>query len=85
MPDVVPLLREALLDLEAAGLAVQAQAARDRCFAACATSSEWLGEVGVALTGLLAACGPSIPPSTREKLRTCLKEVAKVWPRFRMR
>ena len=81
--DFTPRLREALSEIEAAGFVAPAEAARGRCFSAYTTSSEWLGEVGVSVTELLATCGASIPASTREKLKACLNEVAKVWPTFR--
>ena len=78
-------LREALAEVEAAGFAAPAAAVRDRCFSGYTSSSEWLGEVGVSVTGLLAAYGPAIPKVTRDKLKACLNEVAKVWPKFRVR
>ena len=80
--DFTQTLREALSEIEATGLVAQAEDARERCFSAYTTSSEWLGEVGVCVTDLLSTCGTSIPLTTREKLRACLKEVAKVWPHF---
>lgn len=76
-------LREALAEIEAAGLAEAATATQDRCFAACTTSSEWLGEVGDAVTALLREHGARMPAATREKLKRCLSEVGKVWPKYR--
>jgi|JI10StandDraft_1071094.scaffolds.fasta_scaffold74684_1 hypothetical protein len=76
-------LLEALSELEAAGFIAPAEAARDRCFSAYTTSSEWLGEVGASITELIATFGASIPVPTRQKLDVCLNEVAKVWPTFR--
>lgn len=81
--DFTPRLREALSEIEAAGFVASAEAARGKCFSVYTTSSEWLGEVGVSVTELLATHGALIPASTREKLNACLNEVAKVWPRFR--
>lgn len=81
--DFTPRLREALSEIEAAGFVALAEAARGRCFSAYTTSSEWLGEVGVSVTELLATCGESIPASSQEKLKACLNEIAKVWPMFR--
>jgi hypothetical protein len=81
--DFTTTLREALAEVEAAGLVEAAAEARWRCFSSYATSSEWLGEVGSAVSALLRAHGLSIPAPTRNKLGFCLNEVAKVWPKFR--
>ncbi len=78
-------LREALAEVEAAGFGGAAAETRSRCFAAYTTSSEWLGEVGSAVTELLRVHGSSLSTATQEKLRSCLDEVAKVWPKFRSR
>jgi hypothetical protein len=83
--DFTPRLLKALAEVEAAGFAALAGAARGRCLAAYTTSSEWLGEVGASLTELLRACGAAIPQPTRAELEACLNEVAKVWPKFRIR
>lgn len=77
------MLREALSEIEATGLIAAASETRDRCFSSYTTSSEWLGEVGNAITELLHAYGPSIPGAARGKLKSCLSEVAKVWPKYR--
>lgn len=82
--DFTPTLKEALAEIEAAGLTTAAAEARERCFASATTSSEWLGEVGSAIADLLHAHDPSIPGAARKKLKFCLKEVAKVWPKFRV-
>ena len=82
--DFTPALKAALVEIEAAGLTAAAAEARERCFASATTSSEWLGEVGSAITDLLQAHGASIPGAAREKLEFCLNEVAKVWPKFRV-
>lgn len=81
--DFKPMLREALTEIEAAGFVTPAETAREKCFSAYTTSSEWLGEVGASVTELLTTCGSSIPMTTRQKLNLCLNEVAKVWPTFR--
>jgi hypothetical protein len=76
-------LREALGEIRVAGLADAAKEVEDRCLIAFTTSFEFLGEVGEALTALLRAHGSAIPEPTRAKLRACLAEVAKVWPKYR--
>jgi hypothetical protein len=83
--DFAPVLRQVLADIEQAGLGQVAEAVRSRCFAAYSTSSEYLGEVGAALTEILASHGAALPPSAREGIDVCLREVAKVWPKFRLR
>ena len=75
--DFANTLREALTEVEAAGLVEPAAAARRQCFCACTTSSEWLGEVGGALSALLRDHGASLPRTIQAKLRFCLGEVAK--------
>ncbi len=81
--DFTHSLHEALAEVEAAGFVGAAEEARRPCFAAYTTSSEWLGEVGCAVTELLRVHGSSLSTATQRKLRFCLNEVAKVWPRFR--
>jgi hypothetical protein len=80
--DFTQTLRAAFSELKAAGFSQPVATAEARCFSAYATSSEWLGEVGVSITELLSACEPSAPPGARKKLEACLNEVAKVWPKF---
>ena len=81
--DFTPQLREALSEHEAAGFVEPVGAARDICFSAYTSSSEWLGAVGVALDELLNLCGSATPQTARRKIESCLVEVGKVWPKFR--
>ncbi|MGQ0522399.1 MAG: hypothetical protein ACT4P8_01920 [Betaproteobacteria bacterium] len=81
--DFSSTLKEALAEVAAAGHTKAAEEAQSRCFAACTTSSEWLGEVGNAVSSLLQDHNVSLPETTRRKLRYCLDEVAKVWPKYR--
>jgi hypothetical protein len=81
--DFTGTLSEAMAEIRAVGLSEEATAAYEKCFAAYSTSSEWLGEVGEALTALLREHGDSLPETTQEKLRICLREVGKVWPKYR--
>lgn len=81
--DFAPTLRKALAEIKAAGLVEQAVEAEGMCFTAYATSSEYLGGVGEALSTLLRAHGSTMPEPTKAKLRYCLAEVAKVWPKYR--
>jgi hypothetical protein len=83
--DFTRILGEALDEAGAAGLAGPAERAREQCFAACTTSSERLGEVGSAVSALLRDHGAALPAPTRAKLKTCLSEAAKVWPKYRPR
>ena len=78
-------LEEALSELESHGFHAQVAEARQRCFAACTTSSEWLGEAGEAIDALLRSCGSSVPQTSRIRLEGCLREVRKVWPKYRAR
>ena len=81
--DFTGTLKQALAEVEAAGHGQAAEEARSRCFAAYTSSSEWLGEVGEAVSALLREHRGSLPETTRRKLRYCLDEVAKVWPKYR--
>jgi hypothetical protein len=81
--DFTHTLREALAEVEAAGFVEAATEARRRCFSAYTTSSEWLGEVGCAVADLLRIHGPALSTAVKGKLKFCLSEVAKVWPKFR--
>jgi hypothetical protein len=83
VPDLSGLLSEAMAEIRDAGLSEEARVAYEKCFAAYSTSSEWLGEVGEAVTALLRDHGASLPEATKDKLRICLKEVGKVWPKYR--
>lgn len=81
--DFAGILKEALAEVKAAVHAQAAEEATSRCFAAYTTSSEWLGEVGEALSALLRDHHASLPETTPQKLRYCLDEVAKIWPKYR--
>ncbi|TJY58324.1 hypothetical protein E4T66_16670 [Sinimarinibacterium sp. CAU 1509] len=76
------MLRAALDEAKAAGLVNAASQLEFRAFAAYTTSSELLGETGVAIKEFLQTAGPAIPPLVVVKLNLCLTEVRKVWPRI---
>jgi hypothetical protein len=80
--DFRPTLRAAIAEARAAGLADSASQLEEQAFAAYATSSEWLGEAGLAIKAFLASAGSALPQSVAEKLNVCLVEVHKVWPRL---
>jgi hypothetical protein len=81
--DLTPALREALVLARAAGLTASADRLESRIDAACATSSEWLGEVGEGIVEFLAQERGRVPPAAAELLERCLQEVSKVWPKYR--
>jgi hypothetical protein len=83
--DFTPALREAILLARAAGLTESADRLDARVTAACATSSEWLGEVGEGIAEFLARERGHVPPAATELLEQCLREVAKVWPKYKRR
>lgn len=80
--DFRPTLRSAIAEAKAAGLADSAYLLDEHAFAAYATSSESLGEIGLAIKAFLASAGSALPDSVAEKLNACLVEVSKVWPRL---
>jgi hypothetical protein len=81
--DFTGTLKQALAEVKAAGHVRAAEDATSLCFAAYTTSSEWLGAVGETVSALLRDHRGSLPETTRQKLRYCLDEVAKVWPKYR--
>ncbi len=80
--DVAKVLHEAMERARAAGLAESADELEARTSAAFTTSSEYLGEVGLAIRQFLAREGDRVPVAVQERLRDCLVEVRKVWPRL---
>jgi hypothetical protein len=80
--ELSPFLRQAIRLTREAGLTESATELEERVFAAYTTSSEWLGEVGEAILHFRAREGRRIPADVAELLNQCLREVAKVWPRY---
>ena len=76
-------LRQAIEESRTAGMDASVRELEERVFAAYATSSEKLGEVGEAITRFLQMNGRDLPPTTADKFHRCLAEVGKVWPRYR--
>jgi len=81
--DIAPKLRRAIMLAREAGLVESAGELEARAFAAYTTSSEWLGEVGVAIRRLLSRERARVPAEAAELLNECLAEVGKVWPNLR--
>ena len=82
--DYTPLLREAIAEAKAAGFESAANDLEQSCFAvAYTTSSEMLGEHGLAIKRFLKATRGSLPRPIREKLDACLTETALAWPGWR--
>jgi hypothetical protein len=81
--DFSPALREAIRLAREAGLTESAAALEERACAAYTTSSEWLGEVGEAILQFRAREGRRVPADVAELLDQCLREVGKVWPKYR--
>jgi hypothetical protein len=81
--DFTETLRQAIVESRAAGLDLSARELERTAFAAYTTSSEYLGEVGKAITRFLKVNGRDLPPATVAKFRYCLAEVGKVWPKYR--
>lgn len=79
--DYYPLLEAAIAEAKAAGLGAAASKLEAQALAAYTTSSELLGEHGIAIREFLRSEGAAVPPLVRAKLNECLKEIRKVWPR----
>ena len=65
-----------------AGLAEAADTLESRTSVACTTSSEWLGEVGVAIHDFLKRERGRVPADVERHLARCLEEIGKVWPKL---
>lgn len=73
MADCAPLLREALAEARAAGLALEADALEQATLGtAFTTSSELLQEQGLAIQRFLQATRDALPRATTAKLEACL-------------
>jgi hypothetical protein len=82
--DYTPLLREAIAEAKAAGFETAASDLEQSCFAvAFTTSSEMLGEHGLAIKRFLKATRGTLPRSTRAKLNACLAATGLAWPGWR--
>lgn len=82
--DFSPALRHAIRLAREAGLTESATELEGRPFAAYTTSSEWLGEVGEAILQFRTREGRRVPANVAELLNECLREVGKVWPKYRL-
>ena len=82
--DFYPLLREAIADARAAGLVSLADSLELRSSAAYTTSSELLGETGLAIIEFLRVGGAKVQPAVAAKLQECLQQVQRVWPELRV-
>jgi len=78
--DLSPALGAAADELRRAGFTAQALLLERVRTSGFTTSSELLGEAGLAILSVLDATGRRLPASVGEKLRWCLREVEKVWP-----
>jgi hypothetical protein len=80
--DYSPILQEAINEAKAAGLGMEISKLQSAAYSACTTSSELLGEQGVAIRHFLNSHGDTAPISVRKKLEYCLSEIHKVWPKI---
>jgi hypothetical protein len=80
--DVPRVLQEAVEDARAAGLTEAADELEARTSAAFTSSSECLGEVGLAIRHFLSRERGKVRAAVQQQLRECLAAVGKVWPRL---
>ena len=78
--DYYPFLKAAITEAKAAGLGAAVAKLEDKAFAAYTTSSELVGEHGLAIREFLESGGTAVPAGVRENLVRCLAEISKVWP-----
>ena len=82
--DYTPLLKEAVAEAKAAGFEAAANELEQSCFAAAfTTSSEMLGEHGLAIKRFLTATRDALPRSIEAKLNDCLTETELAQPGWR--
>jgi len=81
--DFTQTLRQAIDESRAAGLDTAVRQLEQAVNAAYTTSSEYLGEIGEAITRFLKLNAHHVPPATMVKFHRCLVEVGRVWPRYR--
>jgi hypothetical protein len=73
--DYSPRLKAAIAEAKAAGLEEAAAELEGRLFAAYTTSSELIGEHGVAIREFLKSGGAAVPPGVRASLEGYLKHI----------
>ena len=78
--DFFPLLRQAIAEARSAGLSALVEDLDARSTAAYTTSSELLGEIGLAIQQFLSVGNSSVPEPIVRKLQICLEQVRHVWP-----
>lgn len=76
--DYAPLLEEAIAEARAEGFVVEAHELERKANGVYTTSSELLGEHGLAIRTFLKATGSRLPRSIRSKLETCLDRMESV-------
>jgi hypothetical protein len=81
--DFTSVLRDALIEIRTLGLAEAADELEGAVFSAFTTSSELLGESGLAITKFLKDHRRQLPDPVISQLNFCLSEIGKVWPKFR--
>jgi hypothetical protein len=78
--DLEAILRRAIGEARNVGRGDSAAVLEERCFAAYPTSSEWLGEIGLAIREFQNERHQPTSPVLERELTACLSEVRKVWP-----
>ncbi|MFH1176909.1 MAG: hypothetical protein V1750_05840 [Acidobacteriota bacterium] len=82
--DFTPMLREAIAEMRLAGAFAPALELEEVLGAAYTTSSELLGELGLAILKAMRGKHSRLPGPTRRKLRQCLREIRKTWSDIRL-
>ena len=84
--DFLGALSNAIDGLRAAGLDEDAAKLRDLAFeTAWTSSSEMIGEIGLAILGVQQRARGRLPKEVAKSLDSCMHHVKQVWPDIRLR
>jgi hypothetical protein len=78
--DITPILDEAVAALRGGGFGPEAERLVAAARTAGTSSSEILGELGLAILAELRDVGDLLPRDAKRQLKRCLKEIRRTWP-----
>lgn len=78
--DAKPILDQAVATLRSGGFGPEAERLVAAAQTPTSSSSEILGELGLAILAVLRDVGHLLPRDAKRQLRRCLKEIRRTWP-----